>query len=145
MEVLTGGTSASEAWPAVPGCWAKEWASRYANITWPRHHPTSWPFRKTGAKPEGLCCPGEGSLVQSSLLEPEPVFIDPSGVMTEGGSHLEVPVSWKRGGRGQQGVLELVTLEAGRTVQSWGSSEVTQLRSDSLVWFSVLWIPDFRG
>lgn len=67
-------------------------------------------FQKTGAKPEGLCCPGEGSLVQSSLLEPEPVFIDPSGVMTEGRSHLEVPVSWKRGGRGQQGVLELVTL-----------------------------------
>ena len=40
--------------------------------------------------------------------------------MTEGGSHLEVPVSWKQGGCGQQGVLELVTLEAGWTVSVMG-------------------------
>ena len=41
--------------------------------------------------------------------------------MTEDGSHLEVPRSWKQGGCGQQGVLELVTLEAGRTVFSRGA------------------------
>lgn len=61
-----------------------------------------------------------GALVQSSLLEPEPVFIDPSGPMTEGGSRLEVPVSWKQGGCGQQRVLELVTLEVGQTVSAVG-------------------------
>ena len=44
-----------------------------------------------------------------------------SGVMTEDGSHLEVPRSWKQRGCGQQGVLELVTLEAGRTVFSRGA------------------------
>lgn len=61
----------------------------------------------------GLYFPGEGSVVQGSLLGSEPVFIDPSGVLTKGWSHL----AKAGGGEGMvsQGVLELVTLEAGGT------------------------------
>ena len=104
MEVLMGeGLQWGEAWPDIPGCWYKKWASWCVDVTWPRHHPTSWPFRKTGAKLDRLCCPREGSLVQGSLLGPEPIFIDPSGVLTKGWSYLDVPGSWRRGGCDQQG------------------------------------------
>lgn len=57
-----------------------------------RPRPQSWPLRKAGAELgggveaslSGLCCPGERSLVQGSLLGPEPVLIGPSGVLTKG-------------------------------------------------------------